>query len=369
MGLLDQPIRFAQLGEVANKREIEGTAQMKENIRFLLRAASDASFGYQVSGISYAYPSNYVYSSYYYVTYPTSVSWAGLDHFAPFKDNYFFRNFAFAAGSVNTSGTYATGFEPASGSSYWQFTNTPQFEFPTYNYVALSNQAPIPAILSSNTTQWVGFFDGDEGSGILAFGGYNSGGSLAMSNYDNLYGLPYTSLDVVIGNGFATVSPGHNISGYNFGLAAGSFYAGTAQPQLQTIGYYFGQPGAGDWGGGDPLPGYEDGSFAVTNTTPLIIGSVGTPMLIAGYAKQAVLNGYNNVFAYLGQYFTNAFVMSNGVVTTNSAGILSEYGEFFPIVPGQVALLTKPDPDQTNIQGTCVVDVIRLSLDVKTSGL
>ena len=77
-------------------------------------------------------------------------------------------------------------------------------------------------------------------------------------------------------------------------------------------------------------------------------------MLIAGYAKQAVLNGKTNVFAYLGQYFTNAFVMSNGIVTTNPAGILSEYGEFFPTIPGQVALMTKPDPDQTNIQGTCV---------------
>jgi hypothetical protein len=87
-------------------------------------------------------------------------------------------------------------------------------------------------------------------------------------------------------------------------------------------------------------------------------------MTIAGYEKQVLLNGSSNIFAYLGEYFTNAFVMSNGIATTNSAGILSEYGEFFPTVPGQVALLTMPDTDQDNIQGTCVLDIIRLSLDV-----
>jgi hypothetical protein len=100
-----------------------------------------------------------------------------------------------------------------------------------------------------------------------------------------------------------------------------------------------------------------------------MLGSVGTTMIIAGYAKQAVLNGNPNVFAYLGQYFSNALVMSNGIVTTNSAGILSEYGEFFPTVPGQAALMTMPDPDQTNIQGRCVVDIIRLSLDVNHDGI
>ena len=30
--------------------------------------------------------------------------------------------------------------------------------------------------------------------------------------------------------------------------------------------------------------------------------------------------------------------------------------------------MTKPDPDQTNTQGTCVVDIIRLSLDVNHDG-
>jgi hypothetical protein len=92
-------------------------------------------------------------------------------------------------------------------------------------------------------------------------------------------------------------------------------------------------------------------------------------MVIAGYAKQAVLNGYTNAFAYLGQYFTNAMLMSNGVMTSTRAGIVSEYGQFFPTLPGQVALLTKPDTDQGNLQGQCIINVIRLSLDVNHDGI
>ena len=84
-------------------------------------------------------------------------------------------------------------------------------------------------------------------------------------------------------------------------------------------------------------------------------GSVGTPMLIAGYAKQKVLNGYNTVFAYLGQYFTNAFLMSDGLVTSNPAGILSEYGQFFPTVPGQVALCSAAQKSLKWEAGECMV--------------
>jgi hypothetical protein len=358
---------------------IDGTAQMKQNIRFLLRVANSSPFGYTVNSqntqfpgysSSCTYPANYVCSSYYYISFPYTGPSSHLDHFAPFEDNYFFRNFAFDATSVNMNGTYDTGFEPAYyNDGYSQYTNT-QFEFPTYSYVVNSNSALIPEILSSNTTQWVGYFYGES---VLGFGAYVSGSSLAMSNYVNVYGLPYISLLLTLTNGtLAALSPGNNVSGFDMTYPqAGNFYAGTAQPELQTVDYYFASPYNYEFDQyeTDPMPGYQDGSFAVTNTTPLIIGSVGTRMLIAGYAKQAVLNGNPNVFAYLGQYFTNALLMSNGIVTTNSAGILSEYGEFFPTVPGQVALMTMPDPDQTNIQGTCVVDIIRLSLDANHDGI
>ncbi len=340
---------------------IDGTAQMKENIRFLLRVASSSSFGCTYAPYSFAYPSDHVYSTYYYDINPGSPEFGefsdvSMDHFATFEDNYFFANFVFDANYISMSGNLETGFDPSYGSGYSPYTNTPRFEFPTYNYVLSSNQAAIPGILSSSSTPWVGYFSG----GIISdFGAYYSGSSLDMSNYVNLYGLPYSNLVLTVSNGTqATLSPGSSVSGWN----SGSFYSGTVEPELITVEYYFARPGI------DPLPGYRDGSFAVTNLTPMMIGSVGTPMLIAGYAKQEVLNGYNTVFAYLGQYFTNAFLMDNGIATTNPAGILSEYGQFFPTVPGQVALTTMPDPDQTNLQGTNVVDIIRLSLDVNHDG-
>ncbi len=114
--------------------------------------------------------------------------------------------------------------------------------------------------------------------------------------------------------------------------------------------------------------GYADWRFSPASTTPLMILPVGSSLTIAGYAKQAVTNSNPLVFAYLGQYFDGAYLVSNNIVTTNSGGILSEYGDFFATTAGQVALLTKPDPDQGNQQGQCEIDVIRLSLDVNHDG-
>src|SRR5260370_26888241 len=47
----------------------------------------------------------------------------------------------------------------------------------------------------------------------------------------------------------------------------------------------------------------------------------------------------------------------------DDAGILSPYGEFFPTMPGPVALVTMPDID-TGQRGTGVVSVIKLQTDV-----
>ena len=49
-------------------------------------------------------------------------------------------------------------------------------------------------------------------------------------------------------------------------------------------------------------------------------------------------------------------------MTTNVAGVLSPYGEFFPTQAGQAALVTMPDID-TGQQGTSVVDVVSLNVD------
>jgi hypothetical protein len=350
---------------------IDGTQAMKQNIRFLLSAAGSNPFGYNWSDWAppytpytiEVYDQNYVYSS-YTGTYDGDFS---LDHFAPFEDNYYFKNFIFDSSLVDYRGYMDTGFSPFISEWYLQTTNS-YYIFPTYSYVANSNSAPIPGILPSNG--WAGYFSGS----ISNFGAYSSGTNLLSmsSGATNCYGLPYDSLKLTLSNSggifFATLSPTSDVSGYS-GLP---FYAATASPDLQTVGYYFGllaQPGFYYQPSGPQayiLPGSP--TFSVTNPLPLLIGSVGIPMTIGGFAKQAILNGSPNAFAYLGQYFSNAMVISNGSLTTNSAGILSEYGEFLPTVPGQVALQTMPDPDQGNTNGTCVIDIIRLSLDVNHDG-
>jgi Alpha/beta hydrolase of unknown function (DUF900)/Bacterial TSP3 repeat len=351
---------------------VDGTTQIKQNVSFLLRAGAASSFSYQLeNGDQYYYPTTYVFSSYYY-SYGVPIYQLSLDHFAPFEDNYFFANLVFNTGDIGNGGALETGFYAAgnedasptnvSAPMYQQYSSTPSV-FPTYSYVVNSNQAAIPGLLSSNQSPWVGYYqeDGDV-SNYYEFGAYfGSGETLGMSNdADNIYGLRYDNLKVSYpGNPaqFATLSPGNEVSYSNL-YAWG---AGVAQPTLQTVNYYFANVLK------DSLPEYS-GSFSVTNTTPPIFGSVGATMLIAGFAKEAVTNGYANVFAYVGQYFTNAFVVSNGIITTNSAGIVSEYGQFFPTVPGQIALLTKPDATQSNIQGICDLDIIRLSLDVNHDG-
>ena len=107
----------------------------------------------------------------------------------------------------------------------------------------------------------------------------------------------------------------------------------------------------------------------MTNECSPIIASEGQATSeIAGYAKLAVTNGYPGVYAYVGQYFTNAYqINSGGNVSTNTTGVLSPYGQFFATQPGQAALVTMPDPD-TGQQGTGVVDVIALNVDANHDG-
>ncbi len=257
---------------------VDGTAQMKQNIRFLLRAAVNYDpFYYEVTDLNgnyseYYYPFDHVFSTIYDISpgwssYPGSAS-ARFDHFAPFQDNYFFCNLVFNSALVGPNGLLGTGFYPAYyqppdfSAAPWvvQYTN-PLFEFPTYNYVASKSTAPISALLPSGTS-WVGYtveYPGD-------FGGYTTNGSWAISGTaSNLYGLAYSSLELTISNNagiqFATLSPGNNVSGYS-NLPV---YLGTAEPELQTIGYYFGRPPVDDgWASfqfSDPLPGTKTALF------------------------------------------------------------------------------------------------------------
>ena len=90
-----------------------------------------------------------------------------------------------------------------------------------------------------------------------------------------------------------------------------------------------------------PLPGSP--TFSVTNTSPLLITGFGGPITVSGWAIADHHKSYNGKYAYLEQYFDKAYTMgTNGVATTNAAGLLSPYGEFFPMQPGPAALVTAP---------------------------
>ena len=96
---------------------------------------------------------------------------------------------------------------------------------------------------------------------------------------------------------------------------------------------------------------------------------VGNAIKIAGYAKMAVQNGYPGTYAYLGQYFDKAFrVDTNGMVTTNTTGVLSPYGDFFPTESGRAALVTMPDVD-SGARGTGIVYCVALQVDKNHDGI
>ena len=121
-----------------------------------------------------------------------------------------------------------------------------------------------------------------------------------------------------------------------------------------------------------PLPIFDD--FNVTNLTPsLIIGTIGQPMIVGGWAKYSIQNGSTATgkYGYLGQYFeTNAFLLnSDGSTSTNSAGVVSPYGNFFPLQAGSAELVTMPDIDSPYEQGTSVVRIISMNVDTDHDGV
>jgi hypothetical protein len=213
---------------------------------------------------------------------------------------------------------------------------------------------------------------------------YTNNGNLYLeSGVNNLFGLAFKAALVNLGGTYwywdgtewvlehtpiITIAPG----GFTSLTNVGCFYSQTADPSLQLVNYYFAPVNTpGTYLVGEtapvqpyPLPSYT--AFANTNQTGVMIASVGTPTVIGGWAKFSLQN--SSKFAYLGQYYiTNAFVMTNGIVTTITTGVVSPYGDFFPTQPGMVAMVTMPDID-TGAQGTGVVRVVSLCADANHDG-
>jgi hypothetical protein len=242
------------------------------------------------------------------------------------------------------------------------------FGFSIYN--PPTNGASITSVLATNQTRWLATYPFDfspDSSHLDAIGVTNQNGFYALNyNANNWFGLPF--LTVKIGyNGPATVTIDANNSRTN----AGFFYPETAQPRFQNVEYDFFNPNQTwddvlqEWIPAK-LPGSDN--FDVTNQSQQFYTTPGNSIQVAGYAKLAVTNSaYTGVYGYLGQYFDKAYKISNGIVTTNTTGVLSAYGNFFATEPGDVALVTMPDVD-TGERGTGIVHSVSLQLDKNHDG-
>jgi hypothetical protein len=175
-------------------------------------------------------------------------------------------------------------------------------------------------------------------------------GDLLVSAVQNCYGLHLQS--ILDANG-QPVTPGQT-----FGSASpAAFYANFQLQQplaidpndpdryyfaSQTPHFRFGAPRP-------PMPGSPD--FTINSTSPLLIASVGQPFTVSGWAKLKI-NGQNNKFAYLEQYWDKAYRLDASGNRVSETGQLSPYGEFFPTEPGPTELETMGDIDNPSQRET-----------------
>jgi hypothetical protein len=140
------------------------------------------------------------------------------------------------------------------------------------------------------------------------------------------------------------------------------------RPRFKTErSYYFARPFLDPQPGETPQP--DEPHFDPKNlpTKPLV-AAFGQPFFLSAWLRQSLDNGYADKFAFSEQYFKRAYYV-DAQGSQVDAGILSPYGEFFPTQPGQVTLETMPDDPQVPAQhGSCVVNVIKLQLDVNHDG-
>jgi hypothetical protein len=370
----------------------DGREQLKQNLIFLLRQAGQEQFGYVTysnydgglepyGGIAdySSQPANYVYAGFYdtesvWTGYNMTAGANGLDACRPFYENYIYANFIFSPNDFDEYGNYSRVVQyPVYPYDCDALTNVPPllFQQPTANGASITAQINSDQFLYSYPLQPI-FYQYFETNGVwydmMGIGiTYTVSGSgdpetFTMENTPvNYFGLPIVSAYAAYYDedfNFYTevLSLGDSFTGYEDGI-----FTQVAQPQFQTVEYDLWNASS------DVLPG--ESSFSPTNASrqPFIVG-VGNPANIACYEKLAVTNGNPGLYGYLDQYFTNAYqIDDSGNVTTNLAGMLSPYGQFFATEPGQAALVTMPDPD-TGQKGTGVVDVISLNVDANRDG-
>jgi hypothetical protein len=351
---------------------------LSQNLNFLLRAANTAypfSFGWAGSTPYVALfknPTNYAYSGLYTLA-DTLGGTNYVQEFDPFVLNYLYRNFVFNQNDVDGNGKLNTGRNILTISPSW----AGKIEFPSrYLFGIPTSSTTLSTVLSSNVSQFSSFYpdSSDENAEDWPLIGLELDSSSFLSmdyNVSNFFGLAFVSTTLAWGSNStqkALLTPGAS-SLQTHGLW---LYSQAAWPQLQTSRYYFASlsPAFPVYlpGQAEPVPGMA--SFSITNNTKLIVAAVGQDdFRLAGFSERTILNGAANKPAYLGQYFDKAYkIGTNGVATTNETGILSPYGEFFPMEPGAAALITMTNWG-VNERGTAVVQVISINVDANRDGV
>lgn len=374
----------SQAGVLANDAPyfVDGRAHLKQNLIFLLMGATQyypymvdpyffESTDYRFNSSTNLEESSFIHRDSQYSGGDGS-TWIALDNLWPFSVNYDLRNDVF---DTNNPGPFSfnwqTNFNPnpappvlTNAEPYWIAQSADSNRLADLG-VSLFSTAPNSFGVTTNFVSLQGgtFFNC---YGLLA----ESGEGVNNRNViDPRTGLPYGGPLV-----YQAIGLGDTVNWIITPL--GNYWSQFQTPVLTNAGYYFAplaNPNINSMNlpsvDAQPIPLPLDDNFAVTNQTPLIIGAVGQPMIIGGWAKYGIQNGASGKYAYLGQYFvTNTFLLNtNGVVTTNSAGILSPYGEFFPTHAGQAQLITMPDID-TGKQGTNIVQIISLNVDANHDG-
>ncbi len=347
---------------------VDGRRQMRDNLEFIFRVANRQ---YPLNLVIrepqghpfiLAAPTNYVSSSFHEFAYYDlrTVPWVP-EGLRPFRDNFALRNLALDVTALNERGYilsedyfYDDRLEPV-----WPLTH--------FLNQVITNGASISSLLAYNESKWTYMAPRRLGY-VEAYGIYMdqlTGDYKMESSVRNLYGLAIVSQVAAWRDSAAqraTVYPGGQL-GRQARLAF--IYPETERPVLETEEYLFFSASEYEE---LPVPGHSE--FDPNDTQqPLLTTGIGNDSYrVYSWAKQSLLNGYPGVYGFLGQYFEQALVVGpGGQITTNSAGLLSEYGEFFPTHPGQAALVTMPDLD-TGERGTGVVHVIKLQLDVNHDG-
>jgi len=394
---------------------VDARQHLKQNLRFELRAATESRPNVSLVehnvywapdfwDVSIPTDTNYVESSLFHWSqmfndYGGEPAYIKMDDVWPITVNYQLHPGLYDPNYIGTNFVWQPNPWVVAGGNGWAGEDI------STTFEGTLATIPAPAVLGVSDPYWIAqsLAMTQTGSGIDPATGlpqpptytvadspdlavYTNNGSVYLqSGAHNLFGLPFQTALVNQGGYYwywdgtqevlqydpiITLAPGGSTAMTNVSC----FFSQTADPSLSLVNYYFAPVNTPGTALADvntpnqlyPIPALT--GFAVTNQTGLLITSVGTPTVIGGWAKFAIQNGSANKFAYLGQYYvTNAFVVTHGIVTTNTTGVVSPYGDFFPTEPGVAAMVSMPDID-TGAQGTGIVRVVSLNVDANHDG-